>query len=336
MHFKPKAVLISDIHFSLPTLDLASKVTQMAIDKANELDVPLCILGDLHDSKANLRGECMNEMLRLFSQPTKHRPFILIGNHDMLNEKGRGHSLGFLAPYAKIIDEVHYEETLAATFIPYSSRPYELASICNRSGRSNLYLVHQGLVGGVAGEYFNDRSALQQQVLKGLRVISGHYHARQRTRLADDGQHDFLGNPYSLSFGEASDPEKGFHVLMEDNSLRFFPTRLRKHYIAQLSAFDLSRNAVLYTPGDLLWLKISGTRSELESFSRKKVAEALGLPPTGWKLDLTPSDTVQLTAPTPQASKEELLDKVIDSVQNTTEAQKSRLKAIWKDLAQKD
>jgi len=333
---RPKAVLISDVHFDLSILPLASKVTQMAIDKANDLAVPLCVLGDLHNSKANLRGECMNEMLRLFSQPMKHRPFILIGNHDMLNEKGRGHSLGFLSPYAKIIDEVHYEETLAATFIPYSRRPYEPASLCNRSWGSTLCLVHQGLLGGVAGEYFNDRSALQQQALAGLRIISGHYHAQQTTILPNGGQHDFLGNPYSLSFGEAADPEKGFHVLMEDNSLVFQPTGLRRHSIITIHRSVLNSFNFTYNGLDILWIKIAGPRSELESLNRKKVAEALSLPPTGWKLDLIPTDAVQLTTPTPQVSKEELLDKVIDSVQNTTEAQKSRLKALWKDLAQKD
>ena len=134
---KPKAVLGSDIHFDLSTLPLASKVTQMMIGKANELSVPLCILGDLHNSKANLRGECMNEMLRLFRQPMKYKPFILIGNHDMLNEKGKGHSLGFLAPYSKIIDEVHYEETLSATFIPYNNQTYEPYQILERNMGSN-------------------------------------------------------------------------------------------------------------------------------------------------------------------------------------------------------
>ena len=60
----PTAVLISDVHYSLQTLPLADKVMRMAIDKANSLGVPLIVAGDLHDTKANMRAECVNAMIR--------------------------------------------------------------------------------------------------------------------------------------------------------------------------------------------------------------------------------------------------------------------------------
>lgn len=335
----PKAVLVSDIHFSLPTLDLASKATQQAINKANELDVPLCVLGDLHDSKANLRGECMNAMIKIFSQPMKHRPFILIGNHDLINEKSKEHSLGFLAPYVNIIDEVHYEETLSALFIPYQADNINAIRQVRKSA-AGLLLMHQGLVGSAAGEYFSDHSAIQLETIKNRQIISGHYHTRQTIEMPSEGQSrvsgrfDYLGNPYSLSFGEATDPEKGFSILMEDNSLQFVPTNLRRHRSFSLHASNLIPG-LDFTPGDLLWVKITGSRSELAQLNRKTVAEALALPTTGWKLDLIPEDKVVLPQNTPQATKEELLDKLIDSVQNTPEGQKGRLKTLWRDLAQK-
>jgi hypothetical protein len=54
---KPVAVLISDVHFNLSTLELASSAMKMAQNRAVELNVPLVVAGDLTDHKAIIRGE---------------------------------------------------------------------------------------------------------------------------------------------------------------------------------------------------------------------------------------------------------------------------------------
>ena len=68
MKTNPVAILISDVHYNINTLKLADAAMQMAIDEANKLSVPLIVAGDLHDTKANLRGECVNAMLSTFSK----------------------------------------------------------------------------------------------------------------------------------------------------------------------------------------------------------------------------------------------------------------------------
>lgn len=74
---KPEAVLISDIHYNIQTLPLADAAVNMAITKANQLGVPLIVCGDLHDTKANLRGECVNAMLETFSRAIRKRSDVV-------------------------------------------------------------------------------------------------------------------------------------------------------------------------------------------------------------------------------------------------------------------
>src|ERR1700722_9570126 len=101
---KPIAVLISDVHYNLQTLPLADAAMRQAVFKANTLDVPLIVAGDLHDTKANLRGECIKAMLNTLSL-TKHRAHILIGNHDKINEKSplTENSLHFLDGLCELV-----------------------------------------------------------------------------------------------------------------------------------------------------------------------------------------------------------------------------------------
>ena len=80
---KPIAVLISDVHYNLTTLPLADAAMRQAIAEANSLGVPLIVAGDLHDTKANLRGECVNAMIEAFAM-LDHGCYILRGNHDAM------------------------------------------------------------------------------------------------------------------------------------------------------------------------------------------------------------------------------------------------------------
>ncbi len=59
---KPIAVIISDVHYDLNTLEVADAALTKAVSKANDLDVMLIICGDLHNTKANLRAECIDAM----------------------------------------------------------------------------------------------------------------------------------------------------------------------------------------------------------------------------------------------------------------------------------
>src|SRR5258708_4901840 len=90
----------------------------LAITKANELAVPLLVCGDLHDSKANIRGEYIKTILdvyRLLEVPS----FTIVANHDRINEKSEEHSLEFLRHMTELIEEPKYIESINSYIIPY-------------------------------------------------------------------------------------------------------------------------------------------------------------------------------------------------------------------------
>ncbi len=106
---EPLLVIISDLHFSVNTLELASESLVHALDTAAKLNVPLVIAGDLNDSKAVIRGEVANRLISILSK-ARVRVYIIPGNHDLLNERGFEHGLHFLKPFATIVDQLSFEE----------------------------------------------------------------------------------------------------------------------------------------------------------------------------------------------------------------------------------
>ena len=330
---KPIAVLISDVHYNLSTLDLADKATNMAIDKANQLKVPLIVAGDLHDTKANLRGECVNKMLTTFSK--SQDCMILRGNHDQINEKSSEHSLNFLGhlPKVLIIDNVFIFKDI--NLIPYQHDPKQFESILNSIPKGALIIMHQGVVGAGMGDYMQDHSAIDISLLSDYRVISGHYHTRQtiktgRPRKGAIGALDYIGNPYTLTFGEASDPEKGFQILMDDGTLEFVPTNLRRHIKLEMDTNSTIVD-IIPAPTDLVWIKLEGTKEELLKFNKKDYCIKMGLP-DNTKIELIPVDTKNESKVIKSTSQTDTLDAIIDTLINTTREQKYRLKQLWRTL----
>lgn len=187
------------------------------------------------------------------------------------------------------------------------------------------------------GDYIQDKSAIRPEDVAGRRVISGHYHARQTIQLPDGGSWDYIGNPYTLGFGEANDPEKGYQILMADGSLTFVPTFLRRHKRFEMEVLHLCSVAKEVRPGDIVWVRISGPISRLSTLSRATVADKLEL--TGaFRLDLIPDEVrvdTQSGHENTQAGQDEILDSLIDRLTNTSEDHKARLKGLWKDLNEK-
>jgi len=328
---KPVAVLISDVHYNVHTLKLADAAMRQAIARANELSIPLIVAGDLHDTKANLRGECVNAMLETFSL-CNNMPFVMRGNHDSLNEKSEEHSLNFLKHQAYLVDRYTYDSDTNLHLFAYFNNTEELLRYRSNLPDGETCIMHQGLQSSNSGDYFQDHSALAPKDVAGLRIISGHYHTRQTIALPNGGQWDFVGNPYTLTWGEAKDPVKGYQILYDDGSLEFVATGLRRHAIEEIPFDNLKNYKLNSFPTDLLWVKISGTQEQLSTLSRQKVADALSLPPTGWKLDFLPADTTptQIGIITPVVTQNVLLDNIIDSMQNTSTKQKIRVKELWK------
>lgn len=291
---QPIAVLISDVHVSMPTLGISIAALEQAITKANELEIPLVVAGDLHDTKALMRGECIAEMLKIFSEAVI-RPIVIPGNHCRINERSDAHSLEFLRHCTTIIDKITYVPKLDAFCIPYYHDPDALRKDLKALPKDVTLIAHQGVQSASAGDYIQDKSALTLEDFSGFRVISGHYHTRQTIQLPDGGQFDYIGNPYSLTFGEAKDPAKGYQILHADGSLKFVPTCLRKHVIIEAKVEGPKLNIIMATAEsttseDLVWVKLLGTKQELSAWNKSRVQNALGLPPS-FRYDPVPTET---------------------------------------------
>lgn len=339
---KPVAVLISDIHFSLSTLALASQALKQAVDKANNLRVPLIVAGDMHDTKANLRAECVNAMLEIFKLCETHC-YILRGNHDQINEKSEEHSLNFLKrpntlndynddhfPSIEVIERPWFYNDLGHVngvsihLIPYHYDVDKLRKYLRRVDKGSTIIMHQGIEKSHSGEYIQDKSALTYEDVKDFRVISGHYHRRQTIDTGAGNTFDYIGNPFSLNFGEASDPEKGFQILMGDASLKFVPTKLRKHVIIEVD-LNHRNNAINYAVGDILLVRVRGTAEQLLRFKK----EDLGISEP-YRLDLIPLDTNTTAEIAKDLTQEQVLDNLIDSLTNTSDERKADLKELWR------
>ena len=261
---KPVAVLTSDIHFSLSTLDLATAVFKMALEKAAKLKVPLYDLGDITNDKANLRAEVMNELLALmhYAKNLKVPVTLLVGNHSLINERSEANALEFLSPYAYIASEAQDDDGII--LLPYQSNSKDITRCLELKGSNKLIFAHQGLTGALPGHYTMDHSAVSKTALPAnITVFSGHYHNGQTINLPNGGTWTYVGNPYTLTFGEANDTPKGFIVLYDDNSFDRIPCNLRKHVVAERTIETVKDPIPNLNPDDLLWLKVKGTATEL-------------------------------------------------------------------------
>lgn len=335
---RPIAVIAGDIHYSLSGLELADAATRVAIAKANALQVPFIANGDTHDSKANLRGECVNRMIETFKLADLP-PYVNVGNHCRLSERSEEHSLNFLAPYATVVNSLAYFPQLQSYIIPYYHDVEALRADLKTLPKGSRLIMHQGLESGNLGDYIQDASALKPDDLADFRTILSHYHQRQdikcgRPRKGAVGLASYIGNPWSQSWGEAKDPEKGFQVLYSDGTLEFIPTNLRKHIVFDLTYKEYRSNAnvLIYNADDLLKVKITGSKEELARLSKAEVSAKLNIE-IPFKLDLIALDT-ETTAQAPKAgvSHPEQLDGIIDSLTNTSPERKERLKNLWKGL----
>lgn len=330
---KPIAVISGDIHYNLKNLEVADLATRQAILRANSLDVPFISNGDLHDEKSNLRAECVNRLIETFKL-CREAPYINIGNHSLLGAKSKEHAINFLKPYANVIESPTYIGQLKLYIVPYHDDADELRRFIRSILKGQTLVLHQGLVSGNMGDYIQDHSALSPEDLKDHRSILSHYHARQDIKCGDNIA-SYIGSPYTTSFGEANDLPKGFQILMSDGSLEFVPTNLRKHVIVNIKiGFNSTEyeQSSEYAPGDILKVRVSGTKERLAGIGKKTVGLLLSLPTdSSFNLEFTPTDNDSkpiLKKDTPQS---EILDSIIDNL-DASDDLKARLKKSWRSM----
>lgn len=340
---KPRAVIISDLHFSVPTLELASNALKQALVKATELRAPLVIAGDLLDSKAIIRGECANRLIEILSEPRDIRVLIIAGNHDLLNEKGKDHTLNFLRSYCEIIDSPVFDDHVCAWLFPYFSDTNELLKWLKITPSKYPIIMHQGVMGADMGSYVIDKTSLPKEAFKNFRVISGHYHKAQDIEcgvgpksptISYKGIFSYIGSPYTISFAEVNDGPKGFRVLYEDGSLGSIPTNLRKHKVIEFTTDTINKlipNKLLdISLTDLVWIKVMGPQSELEKLNKKVLGMRL-FGHSNYKLDKIVTDSTKLVDNSVNLTDKQILDNIIDSKPENNEY-KIYLKDLWRGL----
>lgn len=325
---RPIGVVISDIHFNLNTLPLASAALKAALDKAAELNVPTIIAGDLHDTKDIIRGKVANQLILLLKQ-AKTPVHILVGNHDLLNEKASDHGLNYLAPYAHIVEDLSYDWGLKLILVPYQNDSQKIVKFLKDVTSGVTLIMHQGFLGAAMGDYVQDKTSIDPKIVKDFTVISGHYHRHQTI-----GTVTYIGSPYTITFGEANDGPKGFLILNQDGSFEREILNLRKHVIIEARVIEEVLQFEEYPnlgKDDLIWLKISGSYSELKKIKKKDLADKF-FGHSNFKLDLIPDAASPLEIQ--QASKKtdsEVFDILIDNLQEVDEY-KAYLKDFWRKL----
>lgn len=337
-------VLISDVHFNIKTRFLAKRALTEACRLAVARQVPLVIAGDLNDTKALMRAECINDILEVICAiGTDLRIIVLVGNHDLINEKADDHTLHFLDSFCDVVRAPVFDPAMGVWLIPYFSNVDTLAITLSGIEPGSTIIMHQGVMGAFMGEYVVDKTSLPAEAFADFRVISGHYHRAQdikcgRPRKGAVGLFTYIGTPYSVTFAEAHDGPKGIAVLKSDGLLERIPLGLRKHVIIETTTellHDANDNGAdpFETPGpdDLVWLKVSGPASELDALTKKRLKEYIGH--ENFKLDRVydvaarAQDAVELQ----KLPTDVLLDKLIDDSEETP-AGKVYLKTIWREV----
>lgn len=331
----PVCVIINDIHFSVPTLKLASAALRQAQKTAYDLSVPLVIAGDLLDSKAIIRAECANELISIFDNDLRISTYIIPGNHCMLNEKGDGHALNFLKPYVNIVDRPTYIRQISATLIPYQNDVAKLQEILDGIPKGSRIISHQGVQTAYMGHYVQDKTSLPKEAFSDFRVVSGHYHRAQdikcgRPQKGAVGLFSYTGNPYTLNFSESSDGPKGYAILNDDGTLTHLPTNLRRHTIIEWT-YGTPHTVPQVNEDDLVWLKVTGPASEIKKLSKDEYAHMFMLPHSNYKLDLLPEiSSLHVPVETPK-TEAETLDLIVDRLKETS-TQKEYLKILWREV----
>lgn len=340
---KVVAVLISDIHFTLQTLDPASYALTAALETSESLRVPLVIAGDTLDGKALVRAECANRLISILSPADPNMVYILVGNHDMVNERGEDHALRFLTPYAKVIEQPVFIDRLGSWLIPYQNSQENLTGHLERIERaadltSRRLITHQGVQTAFMGHYVTDKTSLPKEAFSNFRVISGHYHRAQnikcgRPRKGAVGLFSYIGNPYTLTFSEAGDGPKGYQLLHDDGILTQVPLTLRKHVVLDLDleGLDIYQDTGSRpSAGDIVWLKLRGPKSELDKIDKKQLGERL-FGHSNFKLDKIAADADKVESVKAEQTEIEILDSIIDGLSDTP-AHKEKLKRLWREV----
>lgn len=273
-------VWISDVHFTISTLTVATQVMRQALEEARRRGLPLVVSGDLNDTKAILRSEVIRAILQIFKEYEAVPIYVLIGNHDLDNERNMDHHcLNFLSASVNvtIVDKPRREGDWF--MLPYQNSAEKFMTwiqACKTGGMDKL-ICHQGFFGAKMGNYAVDQTSVSPLEMQHFKIVlTGHYHEHQRVGLNNI---IYCGSPYTVTFAEAGQ-KKFFHIVNEDLSLESIETGARRHvsidYSQKMSPTCPDPTLVKVREEDLLRVQLFGERAWINSFTKEKLAEVHG------------------------------------------------------------
>ena len=323
---KPIAVLISDVHYTLNTLQVANSAFRSAIDKAVELGVPLIDGGDITNDKAIIRAEIANTLIDTMKYANSKGlfPILLVGNHSLINEKGKEHALHFLEPYTRVVSSPVYMPGLGG-LIPYQSKSSDFLEAVKQFPKGSIVIGHQGTIGGQLGHYVKDESAFDPKLVKDWKVFLGHYHAHYSLQSTIS-----IGNPYTLTlWGVQRTAIRVTYFCIATQSFDRVVLGLRKHVVVEQSIDQPLAPLCNIGTNDLVWVKLKGPKSEIALRPKDDVGKKLGL--TNFKLDKIYTDSIEVVHRADNMSSHDLLDSLIDAGKDSDQTKKD-LKLLWRDL----
>lgn len=184
-----KLTIIGDPHAKLNNLD---KINEL-FNKIEDLGHTTVILGDLLDTKAIVRSQCLNAYINYFKN-SKLNFIILVGNHDLHEVTSTEHSLEplKLLPNVTIVDEpmgLHH-----GFFMPYMHDEVRVKAAIKQMPKGSVLFGHLELKGFDFGNGFIcPKGMTGKSFTKFKRVISGHFHcfSEDTEVLTDNGWKNF-------------------------------------------------------------------------------------------------------------------------------------------------
>ena len=246
---KAIALQITDTHLSINNIDLVISIFKQAVDICKKENIKILIhLGDWFNNRQGQPDYLLvihQEIIRLFEE-AKIIILTKAGNHDRTDlDSWYSYITVFNSDYFKVVDghdgryRVMLQKGIYGHFLPFfkSDKYLEQLAILKKDivkGEKNICFTHIG-VNGVKN---NDGSKVEGRITQDLfkefdATFIGHYH--DSSELPNSIK--YIGSAYQANYGERID-DKGFHLLYNDCSTKFIPSKFPKFIKIKINASD--------------------------------------------------------------------------------------------------
>lgn len=212
-------LLVGDLHLKPSNLEVANILFTGLENIIRERHIEdIVFLGDVYDTKAVIRSEAQNFLIKWLKSPffVSKKTHILVGNHDYENLNCIEHALEPLKLLSNVFVHDKSEQDGQCLFVPFMPNNESFLNAFNGIQTSNMILYcHQGFYGFDYGDGFlDDHSISLSDFLPFKAIIAGHYHKfQQKDNLL------YLGTPFSHSFSEVN--QSKYIGIQTDSNIEF-------------------------------------------------------------------------------------------------------------------